>query len=120
MTSIAVDSVGQKMATAGVDGDVRIWDIRNFKPIHTYFSHAPASNLEISQQGLLAVGFGSRVQVVLSCLEEAKCTVLETYLQKAQLQLGLKMASTDKIQLDVFGSLVSTSGSRQLKAKRAF
>ncbi len=63
MTSIAIDSMGQRMATAGVDGDVRIWDVRNYKPIHTYFSHAPASNLEISQQGLLAVGFGSRVQV---------------------------------------------------------
>ena len=63
VTSIAFDAMGQRMATAGVDGDVRIWDVRTFKPIHTYFSHAPASNLEISQQGLLAVGFGSRVQV---------------------------------------------------------
>jgi U3 small nucleolar RNA-associated protein 7 len=61
--SIAFDTMGHKMATAGVDGQVKVWDVRTFKPVHSYFSHAPATSLEISQQGLLAVGFGSRVQV---------------------------------------------------------
>ena len=63
VTSVAIDCLGRHMATAGVDGDVKIWDVRNFKTVHTYFSHAPATNLRVSQQGLLAVGFGSRVQV---------------------------------------------------------
>ena len=58
------------MATAGVDSDIRIWDLRTFKPVHTYFSHAPASNLEVSQQGLLAVGYGNRVQVESQPLSE--------------------------------------------------
>ncbi len=62
MTSVAFDGMGRKMVTAGVDGQVRVWDVRTFKPLHSYFSHAPATSLEISQQGLLAVGFGTRVQ----------------------------------------------------------
>jgi len=62
VTSVAFDGMGRKMATAGVDGQVRVWDVRTFKPLHSYFSHAPATSLEISQQGLLAVGFGTRVQ----------------------------------------------------------
>ena len=62
--------MGQYMATAGVDSDIRIWDLRTFKPVHTYLSHAPASNLEVSQQGLLAVGYGNRVQVESQPLSE--------------------------------------------------
>ena len=61
--AIAVDQTGNHMATSGVDSVVKIWDIRTFKPLHTYFSHAPATNLEISQKGHLAVGFGRRIQV---------------------------------------------------------
>ena len=85
MSSIAFDPMGQRMATAGVDGDVKIWDVRNFKPVHTYFSHAPASNLEISQQGLLAVGFGSRVQVLISCFAIASTIIFSGQLQLSRI-----------------------------------
>ena len=61
--SIAIDSTGHHMVTSGVDGEVKVWDVRTFKPLHHYFSRAPATSLDISQQGLLAVGFGSKVQV---------------------------------------------------------
>lgn len=72
--SVAIDPMGTYMATAGVDSNVKIWDVRNFKTVHTYFSNAPATNLGISQQGLLAVGFGSRVQV--RCLPAPSCYLL--------------------------------------------
>ena len=67
--AIAVDQTGHHMATSGVDSEIKIWDMRTFKPLHTYFSHAPAINLEISQKGHLAVSFGTRLQV--PCLHNA-------------------------------------------------
>ena len=53
----------------------QIWDIRTYKKIHSYFTTSPASlnALDFSQRGLLAVGFGTHVQVffrtyVLACV----------------------------------------------------
>lgn len=48
---------------AGVDNQVKVWDIRMLKPLHEYFSYSPATTLDISQRGLLAVGYGRKVQV---------------------------------------------------------
>ena len=42
---------------------VRVWDVRMYKPRHAYFSHAPVEALDISQRGLLALGHGRTVQV---------------------------------------------------------
>ena len=41
---------------------VRVWDVRTFKPRHAYFSHAPIDAMDISQRGLLALGHGRSVQ----------------------------------------------------------
>jgi hypothetical protein len=46
-----------------VDGQVKVWDIRTYQPLHAYFANTPATQLDISQRGLLAVGQGRRVQV---------------------------------------------------------
>lgn len=51
------------MATSGLDGKMRIWDVRTYKELHTYYTPTPASCLAISQQGLLAVGHGPHIQV---------------------------------------------------------
>lgn len=42
---------------------VRVWDVRALKPMHSYFSRAPPTCLDISQRGLLAVGSQRRIQV---------------------------------------------------------
>lgn len=42
---------------------MKVWDIRTFKPLHAYFANTPATCLDISQMGLLAVSQGRRVQV---------------------------------------------------------
>lgn len=65
LTAVAVDRGGHYMATAGADGQMKIWDIRKFtdKPLQAYFSPNPATCLDISQKGLLAVGHGPHVQV---------------------------------------------------------
>lgn len=51
------------MATSGLDGKMRIWDVRTYKELHTYYTPTPASCLAISQRGLLAVGHGPHIQV---------------------------------------------------------
>ena len=40
-----------------------MWDLRTFKPLHSYFSRAPAEWCDISQRGVLAVGWGRKVSV---------------------------------------------------------
>lgn len=41
--SVAADSSGRHMVTTGADGQVRIWDLRTYKPLHAYFSPSPAT-----------------------------------------------------------------------------
>jgi U3 small nucleolar RNA-associated protein 7 len=61
--ALATDAQGRYMVTAGADGQVKVWDVRKFQPLHAYFSRAPTECLDISQRGLLAVGFGRNIQV---------------------------------------------------------
>ena len=42
---------------------VKVWDLRTFRPLHAYYSPSPAEWCDVSQRGLLAVGYGRRVQV---------------------------------------------------------
>ncbi len=49
--------------TPGVDCQVKVWDVRTFKPLHAYFANSPATALDISQKGMLAVAQGRRLQV---------------------------------------------------------
>lgn len=42
---------------------VKVWDLRMLRPLHAYYSPAPADWCDVSQRGLLAVGYGRRIQV---------------------------------------------------------
>lgn len=60
--AIAVDSNGQYMVTSGLDHKVHVWDLRkSYKQLHTYLRYPNTYSLDISQQGLLAIGFNSMV-----------------------------------------------------------
>lgn len=62
--ALAVKRDGNYMVTTGMDARMRVWDIRAFRgPLHDYFTASPAASVDISQRGLLGVGFGSHVQV---------------------------------------------------------
>jgi U3 small nucleolar RNA-associated protein 7 len=54
--ALAVDQSGRHLATAGADGQVKVWDVRTFKPLHAYRSRSPVTAMAISQRALLAVG----------------------------------------------------------------
>ncbi len=61
--SVAADPTGHHMVTTGADGQVKVWDLRTYQPLHSYFSPAPATWCDISQRGMLAVGWGRRINI---------------------------------------------------------
>lgn len=62
------------LSPSGVDCQVKVWDVRTFKPLHAYFANSPATSLDISQRGLLAVGQGRRLQVrAVLCFVSVAC-----------------------------------------------
>ncbi|KAJ1568184.1 Small subunit (SSU) processome component, partial [Cladochytrium tenue] len=67
--ALAIDRSGKYMVSAGLDGRVKVWDVRTYKELHDYYSPAPASNLAISQLGLLAVSYTSHVTIWKDALE---------------------------------------------------
>ncbi|KAK5863777.1 hypothetical protein PBY51_000782 [Eleginops maclovinus] len=61
--SVAVDKTGTYMVTSGMDKKLKVYDIRAFKPLKSYFLPAGASCLSLSQRGLLSAATGDIVQV---------------------------------------------------------
>jgi U3 small nucleolar RNA-associated protein 7 len=51
------------MATSGVDGQLKLWDVRTYRPLHSYFAPRTATDLDFSDRGLLAAVHGPTVQV---------------------------------------------------------
>ncbi|XP_077572315.1 WD repeat-containing protein 46 [Stigmatopora nigra] len=61
--SIAVDKTGTYMVTSGMDKKLKVFDVRTFRPINSYFLPSGASCLSLSQRGLLSAATGDVVQV---------------------------------------------------------
>ncbi|XP_008317662.1 WD repeat-containing protein 46 [Cynoglossus semilaevis] len=61
--SVAVDKTGTYMVTSGMDKKLKVYDVRAYKPLQSYFLPAGASCLSLSQRGLLAAATGDVVQV---------------------------------------------------------
>ncbi|XP_077430052.1 WD repeat-containing protein 46 isoform X2 [Vanacampus margaritifer] len=61
--SIAVDKTGTYMVTSGMDKKLKVFDVRTFQPLKSYFLPAGASCLSLSQRGLLSAATGDVVQV---------------------------------------------------------
>ena len=57
------DRGGRYLATAGRDGTLKVWDVRAFRPLHSYQTPRPVTSLDISDRGLLAAAHGPSVQV---------------------------------------------------------
>lgn len=54
------------MVTSGMDKKLKVFDIRVFKPLQSYFLPAGASCLSLSQRGLLSAATGDVVQVAVT------------------------------------------------------
>ncbi|KAJ8370890.1 hypothetical protein SKAU_G00109180 [Synaphobranchus kaupii] len=61
--SVAVDKTGTYMVTSGLDRKLKVFDVRTFQPLKSYFLPAGASCLSLSQRGLLCASTGNIVQV---------------------------------------------------------
>ncbi|CAI5459803.1 unnamed protein product [Closterium sp. Yama58-4] len=75
LTAIATDvSSGRYLVTAGMEGRVRVWDVRTLRELHSYVSPSPARTVALSQRDMLAVGFGSAVEVWKEALTAKQLT----------------------------------------------
>ena len=63
LTALAIDQSGKFMATAGLDCQIKIWDLRKYEEMHAYYSPTSVMAMDISQRGQLAISYGSRVQI---------------------------------------------------------
>ncbi|EEA22661.1 putative U3 small nucleolar RNA-associated protein 7 [Talaromyces marneffei ATCC 18224] len=61
--SMAIDRLGRYMVSTGQDMRMNVWDIRMFKPVHSYSCYQPGSSVAISDRNLTAVGWGTQVSV---------------------------------------------------------
>ncbi|KAG0238570.1 Small subunit (SSU) processome component [Actinomortierella wolfii] len=83
VTALAIDHAGKYMASSGLDGQLKLWDLRTFKPLQEYYTPTPAASLSISQRGLLAVGFGPHVSVWKDCFLTKQQSPYMNHLQPA-------------------------------------
>ncbi|QEU59936.1 Utp7 [Kluyveromyces lactis] len=73
ITGIAVDRQGYYMVTTGSDKSLKIWDIRNFKELHSIENMpTPGTNVAISDTGILAVSRGPHVTIWKDALKSGK------------------------------------------------
>lgn len=61
--AVTADRGGRHMVTAGLDGQVKVWDLRTYRELHSYYSVRPATTLRVSDTGMLALACGPHVQV---------------------------------------------------------
>jgi U3 small nucleolar RNA-associated protein 7 len=69
--SMAVDRQGRYMVTTGQDMRMAVWDIRMYKEVHNYSCLQPGSSVAISDRGLTAVGWGTKVSIWRGLFEAA-------------------------------------------------
>jgi U3 small nucleolar RNA-associated protein 7 len=63
VTSIVIDPMGKYMVTAGEDGCMKVWDLKQYHLLQTYYVKRPITHLALSDTGLLALSFGAQVQI---------------------------------------------------------
>ncbi|KAH8275910.1 hypothetical protein KR044_006352 [Drosophila immigrans] len=64
MTALTIDPKGQHLVTAGLDRQVKVWDIRQLgtEPLAVYRLRLPANEVEVSQRGILALSQGNYLE----------------------------------------------------------
>jgi U3 small nucleolar RNA-associated protein 7 len=64
VSDLAVDREGRYMTTAGLDGLMKVWDLRMYTNLHVYKMEKPVSSLDISEKGLIGIGMGRKIQIL--------------------------------------------------------
>ncbi|CAL6307163.1 unnamed protein product [Bathycoccus prasinos] len=63
VNALALDQSGRYMATTGLDCQIKVWDLRKYQELHAYYAPTEVKAMDISQRGMLAISYGSRVQI---------------------------------------------------------
>ncbi|GAB5593450.1 putative U3 small nucleolar RNA-associated protein 7 [Umbelopsis nana] len=95
--ALAVDRGGNYMATSGLDGQLKIWDIRKYQVVQEYYTPTPASSLSISQMGLLAVGWGPHVSIWKDAFKTKQQSPYMNHLQPASAIHDLNFVPYDDV-----------------------
>lgn len=93
----APGSARHTCVTAGMDRRVKVWDMRMMRPLHEYETPAPVTALGVSQRGLLAVGWGRRLQIWQDALLSKAKTPYMTHLLPAGGLSSLVFAPYDDV-----------------------
>lgn len=64
VSDLAIDREGRYMATTGMDGFMKVWDLRKYSLLHAFKLERPAVSVDISDTGLIALGIGRTAQVL--------------------------------------------------------
>lgn len=67
--SLAVNRDGRYMVALGADKTMKIWDIRKFEELDSYYTPTQANTVDISDTGLVSVGWGPHVTVWKDCFK---------------------------------------------------
>ncbi|RUS21227.1 hypothetical protein BC937DRAFT_93282 [Endogone sp. FLAS-F59071] len=95
--AMAVGHTGQYMATSGLDGQLKVWDVRTYKLLQEYYTPTPAGALSISQLGLLAVGWGPHVTVWKDAFKTKQNSPYMTHLQPSTTVHDLQFCPYDDV-----------------------
>ncbi|GJQ08561.1 hypothetical protein GpartN1_g352.t1 [Galdieria partita] len=82
VTGIGFDPKGQNMITTGSDKKVKIWDLRTFRLKKQWSLPCVASEMTVSQHGLLALAMNSHVWIWKDYLGETEETVPKPYMKE--------------------------------------
>ena len=63
VSALSIDLEGRHMTSTGLDGHLKVWDLRMYKMLHSHALRAPATSMDVSQRGLVAVGCSGRIQI---------------------------------------------------------
>lgn len=69
VTDLAIDRSGNYIATTGLDGYLKVWDVRKFSYLHSFKLEKPATAIDISERGCVAVATGRKVQILRNAFD---------------------------------------------------
>ncbi len=63
VTGLTIDRSGKYMVSCGNDRQLKVWDVRTYRELHSYFTPTPAQSINLSDTGLLSVGWGNHATI---------------------------------------------------------
>jgi U3 small nucleolar RNA-associated protein 7 len=95
--AVAVDKGGHYMATSGSDGKLKVWDIRTYGVLQEYFTPRTAVSLDISDKGLLAVGWNTHAQIWKDCFKTKQSAPYMSHIEHGSAVESLKFVPFEDV-----------------------